>query len=121
METIQAILGNMPIHLWLAAFFFYMLGAMVYQYTKIRKGVKKENGTPTKFDFKHYFSDEQNYFDFAISVISAYLFLRFGTTLLPAEFFGNEELFYLSAVALGMSWQFLADRLIKKLNNISNG
>jgi len=47
--------------------------------------------------------------------MSAYLFVRFGSSLLQPELFENFELLLLASVGLGASWQLLADKLLDKV------
>jgi len=109
------ILGTLGATEWLALFFFFLLGASIYQYTKARKGIKNKPASPNSFSFIHYIKDFQNWTDFVVSILSAYLFVRFGSSLLPPELFGNTEILMLAAVGLGASWQLLADKLLDKV------
>lgn len=109
------ILGTLGTTEWLALFFFFLLGASIYQYTKVRKGQKNKPASPDRFSPMYYVKDFQNWTDFIVSILSAYLFVRFGSSLLPPELFGNTEILMLAAVGLGASWQLLADKLLDKV------
>jgi hypothetical protein len=109
------ILGTLGTTEWIALFFFFLLGASIYQYTKARKGQMNKAGSPDRFSLSYYVKDFQNWTDFVVSILSAYLFVRFGSSLLQPELFENFELLLLASVGLGASWQLLADKLLDKV------
>lgn len=108
--------GNMPFHYWLALFLFYLIGATIYQGSKVSKGIREKTDSPQKFSLGYFFKDPQNYIDFFVATLSAYIFLRFADKLLNIS--ENIEWLLLASVGLGILWQFLADKLIDLLRKL---
>jgi len=104
--------GGMPLGYWFALFIFYMIGATIYQGVKVKKGIADKAGSPNKFKLWYYLSDPRNSIDFIAATLSAYIFLRFANKLTSIE--QNLEWLLLLSVILGLSWQFIADKLIDK-------
>lgn len=102
--------GGMPLHYWFALWIFYMIGATIYQSTKVSKGIETKSKSPDKFDPLYFIKDRQNYIDFLVATLSAYVFLRFADKVVNIE--KNIEWLLLVSVALGTLWQLLADKLI---------
>lgn len=105
--------GGMPISYWFALLIFYMIGATIYQGTKVSRGVKNKAGSPSKFKLSYFLADMRNWWDFLLATLSAFIFIRFADKFLgEGGIQNNIEWLLLCSVVLGTIWQLLADKLI---------
>ena len=105
--------GGMPLSYWFALLIFYMIGATIYQGTKVSRGVKNKAASPSKFNMSYFLADMRNWWDFLVATLSAFIFIRFADKFLgDGGIQNNIEWLLLCSVVLGTIWQLLADKLI---------
>lgn len=104
----ELMFGDMPYWPeWVVLLIMFLIGGFVFQLYKGHKGAKSENGTPSKFKWKYFFTDLQNYFDLLGNILAGYVILRF---LIPSIDF---EILMLVTIALGGLGQGILDILIE--------
>jgi hypothetical protein len=105
--------GGMPLSFWFALLIFYMIGATIYQGSKVKKGIKTKPGSPNKFNPRYFFADIRNWIDFIVATLSAFIFIRFADKFLgDGGIQNNIEWLLFCSVVLGITWQLLADKLM---------
>jgi hypothetical protein len=112
----ELLTGGLPTAYWIALFIFFNIGATIYQGAKVRQGIVKKETSPDKFSPVYFFTDTRNYFDFAIAILSAYVFIRFADKFIGEQgIAANIDWMLLASVGLGAGWQLLADKVIDAL------
>ena len=115
----ELLTGGLPTAYWIALFIFFNIGATIYQGAKVRQGIVKKETSPDKFSLVYFFTDPRNYFDFAIAMLSAYVFIRFADKFIGEQgIAANIDWMLLVCVGLGAGWQLLADKLIDLLQKL---
>lgn len=104
-KFLQEILGTIEVSKYLAWFLLAFLGAFTRMLILAKQSYKKSNDTPYQFSYKFMFRD--NTTNLFIGFFITYFFLRFSFEFLnfePTAFF---------ALGLGLSSDYLADKIVK--------
>jgi len=104
----ELIFGEMPYWPeWVVLLIMFLIGGFIFQLYKGHQGAKAENGSPSKFKWKYFFTDFQNYVDLLGNIFAGYVVLRF---LIPKMDF---DLLMLLTIALGGLGQGILDIVIE--------